>query len=149
MHADLAIGVSTDGLYVIKDALFNREVGSLFDSGKPIKKGLTFKAKLPIGKMINDGSGNATSGGKQMGNDGVPENVLIDCEVTGESLKYTFLILKRYTPIFLQFVFRLFFVRPHRYDLNRANLILFYSTFILTACIMLCSMSMCFIAYFM
>lgn len=79
VRTDMAIGISPDGLFVVKDDSFNKEVGSLFNTGKTIKKGLTVKARLPIKKLIGE-----------QNSQNLPETILINMEVKGNRMHIEF-----------------------------------------------------------
>ena len=80
IRTDMAIGVSPDGLFVVKNEEFNQEVG---DFVQPIMKGLTIKAKLPVRKMLSEGTNlNNTQN--------FPEIVLINVEVKGNKMHIGF-----------------------------------------------------------
>ena len=83
IRTDMAIGVSPDGLFVVKDENFNREVGSLFNTGRTIRKGLTVKAKLPVRKML-------AAVTNLNGTQSFPEIVLINVEVKGNKMHIEF-----------------------------------------------------------
>ena len=84
IKTDMAIGISPDGLFVVKDDNFNREVGALFSSGRTIRKGLTVKAKLPIQKIISESFSGVLS------NQSFPESTLINMEVKGNKIHMDF-----------------------------------------------------------
>lgn len=89
VQTDMAIGISRDGLYTVRDDNFKREMGNLLSNGNTIKKGLTVKSALPIRKMIADS--NANNG--IMNNNTMqayPEKVLINTEVTGNRMHIEF-----------------------------------------------------------
>ena len=83
VRTDMAIGISSEGLFVIRDESFNKEVGTLFTVGKAIKKGLTIKAKLSIQKMVNSVEENKDA-------NSLPETVLTSLEVKNNAIHIDF-----------------------------------------------------------
>ncbi|XP_002169063.3 uncharacterized protein LOC100203318 [Hydra vulgaris] len=84
IKTDMAVGISPDGLFVVKDENFNKEVGTLFSSGRTIRKGLTVKAKLPIQKIVFE------SLSKFISNQTYPEDILVNMEVKGNKIHIDF-----------------------------------------------------------
>lgn len=81
MQTNLVLGISTDGLYVVKDELFNKDVGSVIASGRPIKQGLSIKAILPFKNML------AVPITTEMV---IPDNALINLKVTDRNITVEF-----------------------------------------------------------
>lgn len=88
VQTDMAIGISRDGLYTVRDDNFKREMGSLLNNGNTIKKGLTVKSALPIRKMVEDTNQNGMLSNLTM--QAYPEKVLVNTEVTGNRMHIEF-----------------------------------------------------------
>eukprot|EP00111_Clytia_hemisphaerica_P008017 TCONS_00023302-protein len=87
VQTDMAIGLSRDGLYTVRDDNFKREMSPLLSNGNTIKKGLTVKSKLPIRKIVADSNSNAFSNSSQQS---YPETVLVNTEVYSNRMHIEF-----------------------------------------------------------
>lgn len=89
VQTDMAIGLSRDGLYTVRDDNFKKEMTPLLSNGNTIKKGLTVKSKLPIRKIVADSNINGVSSSNST-QQSYPETVLVNTEVYNNRMHIEF-----------------------------------------------------------
>ena len=88
VQTDMAIGLSRDGLYTVRDDNFKREMSPLLSNGNTIKKGLTVKSKLPIRRIVADSNINGYQSNNTQQN--YPDTVLVNTEVYNNRMHIEF-----------------------------------------------------------